>query len=129
MNSELQEKRDEFELWDAEAATFYFDLQISATREVLLEKKVQELAGACESLEDETAAKGMEIAQMKERVSFLESEIGGLKAQLSAYLPVIASLGDDIASLEQNALLHTKLSVARNLETQVLFFIFLKTSC
>ena len=129
LNSELQEKRDEFELWDAEAATFYFDLQISAVREVLLEKKVQELAGACESLEDETAAKGMEIAQMKERVSFLESEIGGLKAQLSAYVPVIASLGDDIASLEQNALLHTKLSVARNLETQVLFFIFLKTSC
>ncbi|KAF3944235.1 hypothetical protein CMV_029275 [Castanea mollissima] len=118
LNSELQEKRDEFELWDAEAATFYFDLQISATREVLLEKKVQELAGACESLEDETAAKGMEIAQMKERVSFLESEIGGLKAQLSAYVPVIASLGDDIASLEQNALLHTKLSVAQNLETQ-----------
>lgn len=118
LNSVLQEKRDEFELWDAEAATFYFDLQISAIREVLLENKVQELAGVCESLEDETVAKGMEIEQMKERVSFLESELGGLKTQLCAYVPVITSLGDDIASLEQNAILHTKLFVAGNRETE-----------
>ena len=64
----------------------------------------------------------MEIEQMKERVSFLESELGGLKTQLCAYVPVITSLGDDIASLEQNAILHTKLFVAGNRETEVLFF-------
>lgn len=120
LSSELQEKRDGFELWEAEATTFYFDLQISAIREALLENKVQELAGVCEILEDETATKGMEIEQMKERVSFLESEMGGLKAQLSAYVPIIASLGDDIASLEHNALLHE--SMAGNLEEKVVFF-------
>jgi chromosome segregation ATPase len=120
LSSELQEKRDGFELWEVEAATFYFDLQISAIREALLENKVQELAGACEILEDETATKSMEIEQMKERFSFLESEIGGLKAQLSAYVPIIASLGDDIASLEHNALLHK--SMEGNLEEKVVFF-------
>ncbi|KAG6668800.1 hypothetical protein I3843_01G189900 [Carya illinoinensis] len=116
LSSELQEKRDEFELWEAEAATFYFDLHISAIREVLLENKVQELTGVCEILEDETAAKSKEIKQMKEKVSFLESENGGVKAQLSAYVPVIASLRDDIASLEHNSPLHTKPSMAGNRE-------------
>jgi hypothetical protein len=32
----------------------------------------------CESLEDKTTAKGKEIEEVKERVSFLESWIGGL---------------------------------------------------
>ncbi|KAK9288602.1 hypothetical protein L1049_017061 [Liquidambar formosana] len=107
--SELQDRSNEFELWEAEAATFYFDLQISTVREVLVENKVHELTGVCESLEEESASKSLEIEHMKERVSFFESEIKGLKAQLSAYVPVIVSLRDDIASLEQNALFRTKL--------------------
>lgn len=126
LSSELQEQRDEFQLWEAEAATFYFDLQISSIHEVLLENKVQELAGVCEILEDETAAKSLEMEQMKERVSFLESEIREAKTQLSAYVPVIASLRDDIASLEHNALLHTKLFVAVNPEEKVVFFPLLR---
>ncbi|KAK3190115.1 hypothetical protein Dsin_029676 [Dipteronia sinensis] len=106
LSSELQERNNEFEIWDAEAAAFYFDLQISSIREVLLENKVQELTGVCESLEGEKASKSVEIVQMKEKVGFLEGEIGQLKAQLSSYVPAIASLRDNIASLEHNVRHH-----------------------
>lgn len=112
LSSELQERSNEFELWDAEAASFYFDLQISAIREVLLEKKVHELIGVCGSLEDERVAKTTEIEQIKARVNYLEAQIGGLEVQLSAYVPVVASLRENVASLEHNALLRNKLLAA-----------------
>ncbi|KAI7989197.1 TATA-binding protein-associated factor BTAF1 [Camellia lanceoleosa] len=51
---------------------------------------------------------------MKERVSFMETEIGGLKAQLFAYAPAIDSLRDNIASLEHNVLSPPELNVADN---------------
>ncbi|KAJ7979995.1 protein NETWORKED 1A-like [Quillaja saponaria] len=110
LNLELLEKNNDFELWEAEATSFFFDLQVSSIHEVLLENKVNELTGVCSSLEDESAAKTMEIEQMRESVSFLESEMGGLKGQLSAYIPVIASLKEDLTSLEHNALLWAKKS-------------------
>ncbi|KAK1362632.1 NAB domain-containing protein [Heracleum sosnowskyi] len=104
LNSELQERHKEFELYDAEASTFYFDLQVSAIRGVLVEEKVHELTGVCDTLQDESASKTEVIEQMKERVNSMEREIGGLKAQLLAYAPAIASLKDDIISLEQSTL-------------------------
>ncbi|KAL9317472.1 hypothetical protein ACSQ67_013989 [Phaseolus vulgaris] len=108
LSSELLDKTNEFEIWEAEAATFYFDLQISSISEALLENKVNELSGVCLKLEDESDAKSMEIKQMTERVSLLESEVGGLKGKLSAYTPVISSLKEDFASLEHTALLRIK---------------------
>ncbi|KAL0718948.1 hypothetical protein Bca4012_068271 [Brassica carinata] len=109
LSSELQEKSNEFGLWDAEATSFYFDLQISAVREVLLENKVKELTGVCENLKDEAVTKTTEIKQIKETVGFLEYEVTELKTQLSVYDPVVASLAEDVKSLEQNALLLMKL--------------------
>ncbi|CAH8375575.1 unnamed protein product [Eruca vesicaria subsp. sativa] len=109
LSSELQEKSNEFGLWDAEATSFYFDLQISAVREVLLENKVKELTGVCESLKEEAVTKTTEIRQIKETVGFLEYEVTELKTQLSAYDPVVASLAEDVKSLEQNSLLLMKL--------------------
>ncbi|CAG7889497.1 unnamed protein product [Brassica rapa] len=109
LSSELQEKSNEFELWDAEATSFFFDLQISAIREVLLENKVKELTGVCESLKDEAVTKTTEIKQIRETVGFLEYEVAELKNQLSVYDPVVASLADDVKSLEQNALVLMKL--------------------
>ncbi|TKY51185.1 NETWORKED 1A [Spatholobus suberectus] len=108
LSSELLDKTNEFELWEVEAATFYFDLQISSINEALLENKVNELTGVCMRLEDESDTKSLEIKQMTERVSLLESEIGGLKGHLSAYTPVISSLKEDFASLEHTALRITK---------------------
>ncbi|GLU08909.1 hypothetical protein SLE2022_257930 [Rubroshorea leprosula] len=114
LNLELQGKSTEVELWEVEAASFYFDFQASAICEVLLENKVHELTGVCKTLEDETVAKSAEIGQMKERVHFLESEVGGLKAQLSAYVPVIALLKENIASIEHNVHLQKRLFIAGN---------------
>ncbi|KAE8658339.1 Ribosomal protein S3Ae isoform 1 [Hibiscus syriacus] len=111
LSLELQERNNEFELWEAEAASFYFDFQASAICDVLLENKVHELTEVCGTLEEENAVKSAQIGQMKKRVEFLESEIGGLKVQISAYGPVIASLRDGITSLEHNALIQPKLSV------------------
>ncbi|KAF8388096.1 hypothetical protein HHK36_026762 [Tetracentron sinense] len=116
LSSQLQERRNEVELWEAEAATFYGDLQFSNIHEALFEKKVHELIGVCESLEDEYASQTVEIEQLKERVSVLEGENGGLKTQLDAYIPVIVSLGDSITSLEDHALLRTNVHVADNME-------------
>lgn len=121
LNSELHERSNEFELWEAEATTFYFDLQVSSVREVLFENKVHELTGVCKSLEDESASKHIEIQQMRERVGCLQSEVGGLKAQLSAYGPIVVSLRDDIASLERNALSWAK-PEADNQKPKVILF-------
>ncbi|XP_060180552.1 protein NETWORKED 1B [Lycium barbarum] len=118
LSSELEEKNYEFELWEAEAATFYFDLQISSVREVLLENKMNELTEACETLEDKNASKDLEIQQMKGKMISKESEIGELKSQLHSYAPVISSLRDDIVSLEQNALRLMKLNLTRSQESK-----------
>ncbi|KAK6929921.1 Protein Networked (NET), actin-binding (NAB) domain [Dillenia turbinata] len=103
---ELQEKGTEFELWEAEATTFYFDLQVSNIHEALLEDKVYELRAVCESLEGESASKWVEIEERKKRVTLLEGENGALKAQLSAYQPAISSLAEDVTSLVHNVCFH-----------------------
>ncbi|XP_047315784.1 protein NETWORKED 1C-like [Impatiens glandulifera] len=108
LNLEIAEnvvREDNFEMWEAEAATFYFDFQLpNVLREVLFEGKVHELSESYEALEKETASKTMEMERIKERFVFMESEIGDLKAQLSAYVPVIDSLRNNIESLEHNIL-------------------------
>ncbi|CAH8276656.1 unnamed protein product [Arabidopsis lyrata] len=108
LSLELQEKSNEIGLWDAEATSFYFDLQISAVRELILENKVNELIGVCENLNDEVVTKTTKIQQMKETIGFLESQVTELKSQLSAYDPVIASLAVDVKSLEKSTQALTK---------------------
>ncbi|XP_065863253.1 protein NETWORKED 1A-like [Euphorbia lathyris] len=119
LSLELQERTNEFELWDAEASSFYFDLQLSSIHEVLLENKVQELSAVCESLQHEKAAKDIKIEQMNEKSAFLETELGELKAQLSAYAPVIATLRDNVESLEHNAHLSSKTSAGNQAQKGV----------
>ncbi|KAL8162729.1 hypothetical protein V2J09_014218 [Rumex salicifolius] len=101
LNSELHEISSEFELWEAEATSFYFDLHISSVREALLEDKVEELSGLYGDLQNVDARKTMEIEKLNNRISFLESDREELKSNLAALLPAIASLKDNIASLEQ----------------------------
>ncbi|XP_060207788.1 protein NETWORKED 1A-like isoform X1 [Lycium barbarum] len=118
LSSELEEKEYEFGLWEAEAATFYFDFQISSTREALLENKMDELTEVYGRLERENASKNLEIEQMKVKINLMESEIGEWKSQLYAYAPVIASLRHDVVSLEHNALLQTRLKLASSQESK-----------
>ncbi|CAJ1925986.1 unnamed protein product [Sphenostylis stenocarpa] len=108
LSSELLDKTNESQLWEAEAAAFYLELQISSISEELLKSKVDELTGVCKRLDDESAGKGLVIEQMIERVSLLEKEIRGLKGQLSSYTPTITSLKEGFASLEHTYFLWTK---------------------
>ncbi|CAA0395260.1 unnamed protein product [Arabidopsis thaliana] len=108
LSLELQEKSNEIGLWDSAATSFYFDLQVSAIRELILENKVNELSGVCENLNDEVVTKTTKIKQMKETVGFLESQVTELKSQLSAYDPVIASLAGDVKALEKSTHALTK---------------------
>ncbi|TKY71158.1 NETWORKED 1A [Spatholobus suberectus] len=112
LNSELLDKTNELQLWEAEAAAFYLELQISSISEELLKSKVTELTGVCKRLDDESAAKSLVIEQMIERISLLEKEIRGLKGQLSAYIPMITSLKEDFASLEHTYFLWTNRTFA-----------------
>ncbi|KAJ6725985.1 PROTEIN NETWORKED 4A [Salix purpurea] len=107
LSLELQERSNETELWEAEASSFFFDLQISSIHEVLLQNKVRELTVVCGSLEEENGKKDIEIEKMKERFGNLESEIKKMKAHLSAYVPVITSLRENIENLENNVVLQT----------------------
>ncbi|KAK2371833.1 protein NETWORKED 1A [Trifolium repens] len=107
LNLELLNKANEFKLWESEAAAFYYDLQMSSICGTLLESKVTELTGVCKRLDDESFAKSLENEHMRERVGFLESEIGGLKEQLSAYDPIVSSLKEEFASLERISFLWT----------------------
>ncbi|CAM8887445.1 unnamed protein product [Rhodiola kirilowii] len=116
---EIQDHDNEFELWESEAAMFYFDLQISTVHEVLYKNKVHELAEICASLQEENSAKDLEIKEMKGRVGSLEGDVRGLEEELSAFPTLITSLKDDLASLEERAQCLTKgqtINVPKDLE-------------
>ncbi|KAL0284614.1 UNVERIFIED_CONTAM: protein NETWORKED 1B [Sesamum calycinum] len=93
---------------------------VSSIHEVFFQNKVLELAGVCQTLENENASKTLEIEEMKGRIYLMESDISGLKSQLYAYAPLVAALRDDITRLEHNALLQTKLKASRNQESEIL---------
>ncbi|KAL8239620.1 hypothetical protein R6Q59_016187 [Mikania micrantha] len=112
--SMLQERENEFELWNTEAAKLISDLQVSNTRDILFESKVNELAKTCESLEGVSESKDREIEEMKQKARVMEREIEGLKAQLLAYTPIICSLKENISSLEHNVYNVANLIVCNN---------------
>ncbi|KAJ0053196.1 hypothetical protein Pint_03266 [Pistacia integerrima] len=106
LNYELEKARNEGQLWETQAATFFSELQISSVFEAVLEEKTHDLTKACENLVDVRNSKDIEIDILKERVSTLEGENGGLKAQFAASIPVVISLGEYIRSLENRTLGH-----------------------
>lgn len=120
LSIELRVKSNEIELWEAEASSFYVDLQVSGIHEVLLENKVRELTVICETLKSAEGIKSKEIEQMKERVVLLGREIGELKSQLAAYIPIISSLQNDMPSVKENSLLLRQLYAEGNLEKKVI---------
>ncbi|KAF5462672.1 hypothetical protein F2P56_018660 [Juglans regia] len=114
LSSELQKGGDEIALWETQAATSFTELQISSVCEVLFEGRIQELTIACENLENMSISKDIEIELLKERVSSLEGENGGLHAQLAAYTPAVISVKDCISSLEKHTLSNYRLHAAQN---------------
>ncbi|XP_051152729.1 protein NETWORKED 1A-like isoform X2 [Andrographis paniculata] len=109
LNTELQEMNNEFEVYEAEASTFCFDLQVSSIQEVLLKNKVKELTAACQILENDRDSKSSELEEMKGELKSKDDVIISLKSQLSEYAPIIASLRDDITVLESSVTAQAKL--------------------
>ncbi|KAK3193732.1 hypothetical protein Dsin_025042 [Dipteronia sinensis] len=106
LSHELEKAENEVKQWEAQAAKFFCELQISSVFEALLEEKTCVLSEACENLEDGSKSKDTEIDHLKERVSTLAGENGGLKAQLAAAIPAVISLRDYIRSLENHTVFH-----------------------
>ncbi|XP_059660465.1 protein NETWORKED 1D-like [Cornus florida] len=114
--SELQKEKNEIILWETKCVAFYSELQYSTLCQVVFKDKVHELTEAYESLNNQSISKDMDIELLKERVSALEGENGGLKAQLAAYVPAVTSLRSCISSLEYR--LHAKLQKTDNAEAK-----------
>ncbi|KAL7177383.1 hypothetical protein ACSBR2_030690 [Camellia fascicularis] len=82
LSSKLQEIGNDFEMWEAEAATFHFDLQISDIREVLFENKFNELTGVCETLENENASKTVEMWEAEAATFHFDLQISDIREVL-----------------------------------------------
>ncbi|XP_047317491.1 protein NETWORKED 1C-like [Impatiens glandulifera] len=74
---------NEFKRWESDASAFYIDLQVSNVLQVVYQTKVHELVEACQTLANESGSKTMKIERINERAGYMESEIGGLRLQLS----------------------------------------------
>ncbi|WJX20980.1 hypothetical protein P8452_10459 [Trifolium repens] len=102
LKQELGLSREQFEAKETE--NVYLKESISSISKALLENKANELTGVCTRLQDENSAKNSEIEKMIERVGLLESEIGGLKGHLSAYVPdaeIETCIGENNSALTQ----------------------------
>ncbi|KAL5702218.1 hypothetical protein ACHQM5_027460 [Ranunculus cassubicifolius] len=119
LSSEVQQIMGEIKLWDYEAEALYSNWQIADMHAVLFEEKLRELAGVCVSVEDERNSNIEAIEHMKERVRVLELENKGMKSELAAYLPAVASLNDSVTLLEDHVLPDTDGFAADDHETEV----------
>ncbi|CAK9136186.1 unnamed protein product [Ilex paraguariensis] len=118
LRSELQKRKDEIDMLETEAAAFFSELQISTLCQALFKEKVNELAEAYESLNDERTSQDMDMKVLKEKFGILQDENEGLKSQLAAYGPAVISLRDCISSLEKLPSLHAKIQTSDNEEAK-----------
>ncbi|GLU07578.1 hypothetical protein SLE2022_245330 [Rubroshorea leprosula] len=108
LSDELRKGKNEIEFWETKASALFGELQISVVQEAMLEGKLHELNEAHEDLENRSTLKVMEVDELKERISTLEGENGGLKAHVAAYVPAVNSLKNCITSLENCILMRAK---------------------
>ncbi|KAL8171162.1 hypothetical protein V2J09_022966 [Rumex salicifolius] len=90
--------------------------EVSSVREAVLESKVHEISGLFEDL---NTRRSTEIEMMKDKISLLESERADLKCKMAAYIPAIASIKDNVSSLEQTPVLCTKLHCTSTQKQQI----------
>lgn len=114
------EMAQEMRFCEEEASRLWDDAHISAVYVQIIEEKVLELMGECESLEMSALVRQQMLQEQvilaQTHFDSLEKECRTLKAKLGAYLPLVLSLQDSMASLEQQML-----SMAKAHPTQVCF--------
>ncbi|KAL6008066.1 hypothetical protein ACLOJK_033572 [Asimina triloba] len=129
LNSELSTKSKEVEAWETEAVALYNDVQISSICSAVFKEKACDLIGSCKNLEesmiiqrkmfnDETELRHADLEDLKEKMSLLEKENGGMRSELTAYRPLISCLNDGVTSLESHILSLRKNYTDGSQETQ-----------
>ncbi|KAJ6796440.1 protein NETWORKED 1D-like isoform X1 [Iris pallida] len=117
--SELHFRIDESKSCEAEVTALVNDLQITKINAAVYEEKMLELLTKCESLEvgamvqrekwyEETTLRNVFEDELNKKLEALMGENRGLKEELSAYMPLVLSLCDDVASLEECILSQAK---------------------
>ncbi|KAL0911025.1 hypothetical protein M5K25_019128 [Dendrobium thyrsiflorum] len=127
--SELQVSIDECGSNKAEVAKFLHDLHVSSFMELIFKEKFFELMQILKGLVttnivqlkfpvEEISCRYVQDEDLKEKVDVLGKENKGLKAELNAYAPLVASLENEIASLEERTLSLTNLHILNSKRKQ-----------
>ncbi|KAL8092665.1 hypothetical protein AgCh_034787 [Apium graveolens] len=107
--SQMQERKEEIDMWEIQAKEFYGEFQASTVAQVLFLEKVRELTEECTNLQDEITSKDVKMDMLDKRISILESQNKELEAQFVPYSLALTSLMDSISSLEKRTFLHSHL--------------------
>lgn len=129
LTSELQTSVDECRLYKAESMTLLHDIHVSSFMELIFKEKFFELMQILKGLGktdivqmkfpvEKTSIRNVQEEDLKERVVVLGRENKGLKAELNAYAPLVTSLENEIASLEERTLSLTNLHILNNKRKQ-----------
>lgn len=111
--SELHNSENELKCCEVETATLLDELHLSTTSAAIFEDKLFELILECEALETsglvqrEMLSKAISLrdayqSELKEKICALEGENRDMKAGICAYTPLVMSLHDSIALLEES---------------------------
>ncbi|KAJ6797904.1 protein NETWORKED 1D-like isoform X1 [Iris pallida] len=110
--SELQKRIDGAKCCEAELTTLLNESQITTINASVYEEKMLELLLTCESLEistmvqkekfyEEVTLRNVFEDELNKKLEALIGENRGLKEELDLYMPLVLSLHDDVASLEE----------------------------
>ncbi|XP_020579695.1 LOW QUALITY PROTEIN: protein NETWORKED 1A-like [Phalaenopsis equestris] len=103
--SKLQRTINESRCFEEESAAYLLDISAASINELVLKEKVVELMLKIKSLENrEISLEIVERNHLMKQIDVLEKENKRLMAELTAYLPLLVSLDDDIASLEEHTI-------------------------
>jgi len=131
LTGELEDKIRELKSCEVEIETLLSDIHITTVKAETFEEKMFELLMTCESLEisatvqqkmfnEEIARRNVYEEKLNEKLDTMDGENRGLKEELSAYLPLVLSLGYFVTSLEQRILPLANHHSLSNQEMQVL---------
>ncbi|KAK8956662.1 hypothetical protein KSP39_PZI000514 [Platanthera zijinensis] len=112
LTAELQRAKDESKHFEEELAACLFDIHVASINGFIYEEKIVELVLKLKNLEafdslysempiGEGSLRNVQRKTLMEKLHVLENENKGLKEELSGYLPLVASLDNDITSLEE----------------------------
>ena len=132
LTAELEDRIQELKSCEVEIETLLSDIHITTVKAETFEEKMLELLVTCESLEmsamvqqkmfnEEIARRNVYEQKLNEKLDTLDGENRDLKEELSAYLPLILSLGDFVTSLEKRILPLANHRSLSNQEKQVIF--------